>query len=808
MFKNFVKIAIRNLTKNKIYTFINVGGLAISIAVCTLILLYVQSEVSYDSYHPNKENLYRIGLERIYPDHKSLYAITPAAIASQAYQDFPEVESFVRVWKSFGDVAIQFEDKNYLESRFMAADSNFFQVFGIELLQGDPENVFSVQNAVVLSESTATKYFGTEDAMGKTLVGGFGNLIVTGISEDVPENTHFKYDLLANTSLLGFLQQPNYVNFSVYNFVVLQDGYDPEDFNARFDQIVETYAAGQIERAQGISFADYKAAGNGYRYFLQPVQDIHLKSHLESEAEPNGNITYIYIFISISVFVLALAAVNFINLATARSTERAKEVGIRKVLGSFKKQLINQFLVESTIVSLLGTLIGIGLVFLVLPYFNTLAQKQIEFDLLSNAFIIPGFAAFALLIGLVAGIYPAFVLSTFSPAVVLKGKAISGRSGAWIRNGLVVFQFGISITLICCTLIVNDQMQYLQNKELGFDRENTLVVEQGFALQNQQTFKDRVKNLSEVINVASTSAMPGNGNFFGSSFRTPGANESVALNCAVFDDQYVETMGMTVVAGRSFSKEFSDTLSLMVNEAGAKALGIEGDPVGQRIINVNGANNATGDISYQIVGVIRNYNYKSLHTEITPMAIFSNESSNNFTGFFPIKIQSNDLQSTIASIESIWTEVAPNIPFSYNFLDQNLAQLYNAEERSGYLFLVFTAIAIAIACVGLFGLAAYMVGNRVKEIGIRKVLGASAAGVVFLLLKDFNKLVMLSIIIALPITILIMRPWLDGFAYHESIQWQNFLYGGLLALAVAWITVSFQSIKAAVANPIKALRSE
>ena len=807
MLKNFVKIATRNLTRNKFYTIINVGGLAISIAVCTLILLFVQSEISYDDYHPNKENLYRIALERIYPDHVSEYAYIPAGIAPQAYIDFPEVESFVRVFKSFNEVNIQIEDRSYLESRFMAADSNFFEIFGIKLIQGDPEKVFDLQNGVVLTESTAKKYFGDEQAMGKTLKGGFGDLIVTGISQDVPENTHFKYDLLTNIQLLGFIQQPSFISFTVMSYITLQEGYDSDNLTERLDQIVETYAAGQIERNQGISFEDYKAAGNGYNYYLQPIQDIHLKSHLEAEAEPNGNITYIYIFISISVFVLALAAVNFINLATARSTERAKEVGIRKVLGSFKKQLVQQFLVESILVSVLGTLIGIGLVFLALPYFNELAQKQIEFDLLSNVFIIPGFVGFALFIGLVAGVYPAFVLSTFNPAVVLKGKVITGQKGAWIRNGLVVFQFGISITLICCTLIVNDQMQYLQNKELGFDRENTLVVKQAFSLPSIPTFQERIKNIPGVQGVGASSAMPGDGVFFGASFRTGASGEGVALNCAYFDDDYIETMGMTVTQGRGFSKDFKDSLYILINEAAISALGLQGDPIGQRVTQISG-NGAPGTVVYQVVGVLKNYNYKSLHTEITPMAIFSTESANSFTPYLPVKIQSNDLPTTLVSIEAIWSEMSPNVPFTYNFLDENLDQLYAAEQRSGYLFVVFTAIAISIACVGLFGLAAYIVGNRVKEIGIRKVLGASSKGVVFLLLKDFNKLVIISIVLALPVTVLIMNPWLEGFAYYQSIQWQNFLLAGLIALVIAWGTVSYQSIKAAIANPIKALRSE
>jgi len=808
MLRNFVKIAIRNLFKNKLYTIINVGGLAISIGVCTLILLYVQSETSYDRYHPEGDQLYRLALERLYPDHVSEYAITPAYIAKQAYEDFPEVTSFARIWKSFNQVSLQYEDQTFLEPNLMAADSNFFQLFGIELLKGDPNKVFDVQNAVILTESTATKYFGNDDPIGKILKGGFGDLIVTGVSQDVPENTHFHYDLLFNIRTLQFLQNPNYVNFSVYNYMQLLPGTDPEGFKARLDQIVEIYAAGQIERTQGISFADYKAAGNGYRYYLQPVSDIHLTSHLEGEFEPNGNITYIYIFVSISIFVLALAAVNFINLATARSTERAREVGIRKVLGSFKKQLISQFLVESVLISVLGTVLGIGLVYLTMPSFNDLAQKQIAFDLLSNPLFIPGFVAFALLIGIAAGIYPAFVLSSFTPATVLKGKVISGQKGNWIRNGLVVFQFWISIVLICCTLIVKDQMSYLQNKELGFDRENTLVVEQAFALQNNvQTFKDRLLTIPGVQQVGATSAMPGTGLFFGTSFKLAGLDENVALNCAVFDENYISTMGMKVVKGRGFSLDFQDSLSLILNESAVRALNVQGNPLGQKVSNIHAAN-PQNSRDYTIVGVLADYNYKSLHTEITPMAIFSDKSVQAFIASMPIKVQSSDLQATVNSINVLWDELAPNTAFDFDFLDENLAQLYDTEARSGYLFLVFASIAIVIACVGLFGLAAYIVGNRVKEIGVRKVLGASSSSVVFLLLKDFNKLILVAIVVAVPVTILIMRSWLQGFAYYQNIQPMVFVYGGLLALLIAWGTVSYQSIKAAVANPVKALRSD
>ena len=808
MLRNFVKIALRNLLKNRLYTLINVGGLAISIGVCTLILLFVQSETSYDNYHPDKENLYRLALERLYPDHVSEYAITPAFMAKQAYEDFPEVTSYLRIWKPFNPISVQYEDQSFLEPDMMAADSNFFDIFGIELVKGDPDKVFDVANAVVLTEPTAIKYFGQEDPIGKIIKGGAGELIVTGVSKEVPSNTHFHYDLLFNIGSVQFLKNPNYVNFSVYNYLRLSEGTDPVAFKSRMEEIVEIYAAGQIERTQGISFADYKAAGNGYRYYLQPVSDIHLTSQLEGEFEPNGNITYIYIFVSISIFVLALAAVNFVNLATARSTERAREVGIRKVLGSFKKQLISQFLVESVLISILGTVLGIALVYLTMPYFNDLAQKQIEFDLLSNPLFIPGFVAFALFIGAAAGIYPAFVLSSFSPAIVLKGKIITGQRGNWIRNGLVVFQFWISIVLICCTLIVNDQMQYLQNKELGFDRENTLVIEQALSLQgNMKTFKERLKTIPGVQQVGASSAMPGKGLYFGSSFQMAGMDENVALNCVVFDENYIATMGMNVVEGRGFSLDFQDSLSLMLNEKAVAALNIQGNPIGQRITNIHAANPQVNR-EYTIVGVLGDYNYKSLHTEITPMAIFSDQSVQSFISTIPVKVQSENLQATVGAINALWDEMVPTTAFTFDFLDQNLAQLYDTEERSGYLFLVFASIAIVIACVGLFGLAAYIVGNRVKEIGVRKVLGASSASVVFLLLKDFNKLILVAIVVAVPVTILIMKSWLQGFAYYQSIRPEVFVIGGVLALVIAWVTVSYQSIKAAVANPVKSLRSE
>lgn len=811
MFKINAKLALRNLLKNKLYTAINIGGLAVSIAVCGILLLYVNSETNYDDYHPNGDRTYRMVLDRYYPDHISNYAITPFSIAEQAAMDFPEIEDFTRIFPAGFGVNVTYNNETFLENSIIAAEPNFFEFFGIKVLDGNVENLFDVPNSIILSEDMAVKYFGQESPLGKILETGLGDKVVSGIVENTPKNTHFKFDFLLNLDDLPFFQQANFINFSVHNYFRIGEGIEPETINEKLVETVEKYAAGQIEREQRISFEEFKASGNGYHYYLQPISDIHLKSHLEAEFEPNGNITYIYIFLSIAIFIVALAAVNFINLATARSTERAKEVGIRKVLGSEKKQLISQFIIESVLVSLVSMILGVLMVYLTLPLFNNYLDKQIDLTQFLIPLNIGLMVLFSLALGLIAGIYPAFVLSSFKPVVVLKGKLIKSQQGYWIRNGLVVFQFFISIVLMCSTLIVGQQMKYLQNRNLGFNKDNVLIIQRAFAVQDMETYKNELAAIPGVSSVGIASAMPGSGNYFGASFRPQGSNESIALNCAVFGDEYLETMGMQLADGRSFSKDFQDTLALILNESGARALGIQGDPIGKRIINVQGANNPQGDITYEVVGVIKDYNYKSLHTEITPMAIFSTESSFGVNaGSMALKVSPSQASNIVARAEEKFSEMAPNETFIYSYLDEDLNSLYETEKRSGDMFLVFTGIAIWIACIGLFGLATFMIGNRIKEIGVRKVLGASSQLVVWLLLKDFNKLIAISLLIAIPAAVWVMSQWLGSFAYRIEMvdTWVSFVIGGAMALIVAWLTVSYHSIRAAVANPVKNLRTE
>lgn len=811
MFKINAKLALRNLVNHKLYTAINIGGLAISIAVCGLILLYVQSETNYDNYHPESDRLYRLALDRVYPDHVSHYAVTPMGIAKQVAIDHPEIESMVRIFPGFG-VNITIEDETFLEDDFLAVDTAFFSMFGIKLLRGNPANVLKTPNAAILTESAAIKYFGSTDIIGKTFTSGFGELIVNGITEDVPENTHFKFNMLVPMELMtqNFLDDTNFVNFAIHAYFRLREGVSPEQAMEKVNEVVETYAAGQLERDLRISFEDYKASGNGYNYFLQKVTDIHLTSHLEREFEANGNITYVIIFSSVAVFIIILAAINFINLATARSAERAKEVGIRKVLGSGKGSLINQFLIESIMVSSIAMILGIGLVYLLLPAFNDFTGKFIQLHVHEQPLTIITLLAIAIALGFLAGIYPAFVLSSFRPVVVLKGKLIRSKSGGWIRNGLVVFQFFVSVVLICSTLIVGQQMDYLQNRSLGFDKDNVLMVDRIFGVQDIQTFRNVLSNIPGVKTAAATSAMPGQIGYFGMSFRLQGAEDEVVFNCVVFQDGYPETMGMELVTGRTFSRDFEDSLSIVLNESAARVLGILDDPVGKTVTNLQGGNNPIGDANYRVIGVVKDYNYKSLHTEITPLAMFSHESTfGGFLGAMALRVD-NHSRELLSAVETTWNDQAQGQPFIYQYLDDSLFQLYTNEARSGELFFVFTTIAILIACIGLFGLATFIIASRIKEIGVRKVLGASSSKVVMLIIGDFNKLILIALLISVPVVVLVMQNWLSGFAYHISLgsTWISFVIGGVIALFVAWLTVSYHSIRAAIANPVKNLRTE
>ena len=814
MLQNYIKIAFRSLLKSKIYSLINILGLTVGIASCLLILLHVEDDLSYDTFHKDSDRIYKMVLERKYPDHVTNYAITPHTFTDVMVTDFPEVTFTTRIFGGGGNNPIMVryvnensEEKAFEETRFIAADSTFFDMFSIKLLQGDKNTALAGNQSMVITEDMALKYFGDQDPLNKTLTTDFGDFIVMGVCENVPNNSHFEFDFLATLASLPFIaQNENFVSFSTHVYLKLNENVAKESLEAKFPQMVETYAAPQIERNLNTTYAEYIKAGNGYNYSLIPLEDIHLfPVEYQAAFKSGGNINDVYIFISIASLILIIACINFMNLATARSTERAKEVGIRKTLGSPKKLLITQFLTESVILSLLSTVIAIAAVYFALPYFNILADKTLELTILDSV-TTPIIFAFAILVGLLAGSYPAFFLSSFNPAVVLKGKMTTSKNSSWLRNGLVVFQFAISIVLIAGTLTVKDQMDYIKNKDLGFSKDRVLVIERAGVLDTQQeTFMNQLRKVPGVEAVGGSTSLPVN-QYFGIQFRSPGASEIITVNATQIDDNYADVMEFDLVAGRYFSEAFNDSLSIVINEQTVALLGVK-DPIGMKLSNSQQTRDSLLIREFEIVGVVKNFHYMSLKDLISPFVMMSTENAVPNVRFISMRVD-NNMQATIGEVETMWREFAPQEPFKYSFLDQELNEQYQTESNTGKVFGLFATLAIIIACVGLFGLAAYMAGLRTKEIGVRKVMGASVLNVALLLSKDFTKLVLISLVIALPVAWFTMDAWLSGFAYRVELSLLTLALSGMIALLISWVTVSYQSIKAAVVNPVDSLANE
>ncbi|MEM1123837.1 MAG: FtsX-like permease family protein, partial [Bacteroidota bacterium] len=688
---------------------------------------------------------------------------------------------------------------------------NFFQVFDFGLIQGQANEVLKQPNSVVLTESAAKKYFGQQNPIGKTLdiANNDNDLQVTGICRDVPENSHVNFDLVMSASSLGgFLQRPNHIGFNSHTYFLLKEGTSPTVLESKFPALVEKYASGEILRNFGVSYEEYQKSGNGYIYSLQPLKDIYLHSNLEGELKPPGSMNRVYIFSMIALFILFIAVINFMNLATAKSTERAKEVGIRKTLGYSKKEIAGQFLIESITISLLSAVLAFGLLFVLIPLFNDISGKTISLWTIAKPTYIISFLVAAILIGLLAGSYPAFILTGFKPLEVLKGKLFATQKGAFLRNSLVVVQFVISAVLIVATIVVFRQLDFIQNKALGFDQENIINVKGGgfgFDLQKAQTMKEEFRRMDGVAAVGSSNSVPGT-QYFGVSFRAAGDNEKATGRQLVVDENYVECMDMEMVAGRDFSKEFADSNSVVLNETAVKTLGLT-DPVGQQIFSGDFDQNQA-ERAFTVVGVIKDFHYQSLHRKIEPLFLVNPAGNNGLNAFISVRIEAGAFAQTIDQLEQKWKQFWPEQPFRFTFMDNDLNELYAAEQTAKRVFSLFSLLAIFIACMGLLGLAAYVTQRRTKEIGVRKVIGASTLQIIGLLSKDFLKLVLIALVIATPIAWLGMNRWLQDFAFAISMQWWMFALAGVLAIGIAFLTVSFQSIKAATANPIKALRDD
>ena len=802
MFRSFLKIAFRNVIKQTSTSVINVLGLAVGIACSILILLYVSYELSYDKYFQKADRIYRVAVRASIGDTKIHQTYSSAITFLKLLEEFPEIEMGVK-FLNIDQVPVHQGEKILYESNFFAVDSTFFDVFSIPLIHGDPKNVLARPNTMVINRSTALKYFGTTDIIGEVLSVDFQygigtiNFDITGVSEDMPAPSHFHYDLLV--SLTSFPDLINNTGWTANNFIsylVLKEGTSKDGFEEKLPEFTRKYMGGD-------SFDEWVANGNFWEYFLQPLTSIHLNSDLNGEFESNGNKTYIYIFSVLCVIILLIACINFMNLSTAKSSLRAREVGLRKVAGSRRYRLVQQFLSESVVLSFIALVFGLILVESLLPLYRNFVGQPLEIHYFDNFFVIPSLIILGLIVGLISGSYPAFFLSAFKPVIVLKGQSGSSRSGSWLRNILVIIQFSISIFLIIGTLTIYRQMRYFQNKELGFVKEQVLVVKNPGALgNNTESYKDLLNEFSSVTFVSGSNTLPGEG-FSNWGFGAEGVEENFSLNTCVCDYDFLNTLKINLKEGRFFSRDFSDSASAVLNKKAADLLGWE-DPIGKKINNWSQERGI-----FTVIGVVDDYHYESLHQEIRPMALFLIGGYYKRTqSYITVRFNTEDVSETLKFAEDTWNKIAPGKPFEYSFLDQDYEQLYMNEKQTRKLFIVFSLLAIFIACLGLYGLASFVADQRTKEIGIRKVMGAPVSRIVTKLNLNFTIWVLLANLIAWPAAWYFMKQWLQNFAYRIDLSIWSFLEASVITLVIAYAVISLQSVKAALRNPVESLRYE
>jgi len=810
MIKNYFKIAWRNLMKYKFISFINLFGLAVGLTCCLLISTYVLNELSYDRYNKNAENIYRV--TRTFKNAAGVVSLKLSAVAPPfGYYfptEFPEIKQMTRLLNT-GTVPFKYGDKIIAEPNVYFADQNLFNVFTLKVLKGNPQTALKEPFSVMLTENIAKKYFGNEDPMNKVIrANNQFDLKVTGIFKGFPENSFMhpevlvSFNTLKDSAVYGEKNlETNWGNNAFFTFIVLPDYYNPKNLTTRFPAFLDKHMVAQYAPNQPSKMTELG---------LQKLTDIHLYSHTDYEAEPNGDIYKVYIFSAIALFILLIACINYMNLSTARSSLRAKEIGIRKVIGARKKELIYQFLSESVLIAWSAILIAFVLLYYTLPWLNEVSGQELSVGTLMKWQVLLPLFFTPFIIGIISGLYPALYMSSFQPVKTLKGLFKAGGPNISFRKILVIAQFTISIVLIITTIIVFQQLHYMQDTSLGYDKEHIIVLPYYNTVNPQyESFRNDLLQTRGITDIGRSSRIP-TGRLLddnGASTMVSDSMQPIITDIKYVDADYdfIPTYGIHLVAGRNFSRSYSmDTSNFILNESAIKAIGWKSpqDAIGKDF--------KYGNTKGKVVGVMADFHFESLQHAIIPLVLLNpattpaNSSFNNLS----IKLSGNNISGTLSSVEKIWKRYMPDLPFQYTFLDENFNKLYQSEQRQETIFTVFSCIAIFIACLGLFGLSAFEITQRVKEIGVRKVLGANVGSIVTLLTKDFLKLVLIATVIAFPIAWYAMSQWLHGFAYRINIHWWVFLLSAILALAIALITVSFQAIKAAVANPVESLRSE
>lgn len=787
MIINQIKFAIRNITKDLGYSLINILGLTIGIASTLFLLIYVIDELSYDKYHENHENIYRVVSHITESDDSFTWVVAQIPFAPQVKQDYPEVEDAIR-FQGIGKALFEFEDKQFYDEEAYFVDSTVFDVFTYPMINGDPKTALNEPNCIVLTKSFAEKFFGDEDPLGKIITNEDRSLKVTGLIEDVPQNSHFRFSALMSWTTLES-RRSSWGNFGLFTYVKLADGTDPVDFDKKLEDMYPKYMAEIFEQYN--VFIDYG---------LQPIADIHLYPAGEGESEASGDMRFVKIFFLIAIFMLLIAGINYMNLTTARSAKRAREVGIRKVVGAYRSMLVRQFLAESVVLTFISLLISIAICYFLMPNFNTLSGKMLDFSFFTKTSFLLAVLVIILILGVLSGIYPAFFLSRFKPINALKGKQTKGSKHSILRKALVIIQFAISLSMIISTLVVYKQIDYLKNKDMGFEKERTLsiVLDRREMTEKLPVFRNELSSVSGVVSMGTTTTPMGQGS--GKlllAVETSEGMQEKGVNLAGADYEFVPTLGIDIIEGRNFSKDYgTDTLAVLVNETMAKRFGWD-DPLGKKV--QFDENNVA-----RVIGLMKDYHQTGLYNPVETLMLYLRENA----PVIYIKLAEGSSPETIKAIEDAWLKTYPLNPFEYTYLEDNLFEQIKPDEKRGVLFTLFSILVIIIASLGVFGLASYTVEQRTKEISIRKVLGAKESSVITMIFKDYFILIGISVLIAFPLAYYFLNRFLENYEYRTDLSVLTFITAVVILLIITLLTVVYHTIKVARSNPVDSLRIE
>ena len=806
MYKNLLNHSLRALNRQKSYVFLNIIGLSVGIACSLLIALYLFNEISYDKFHAKRDRIYRVILDGKIGEQEIKAAYTCSPLGSALLNEVPEVEAFVRV-NFWGETILRNYEQSFSEDAFMEADSSFFSVFSFPLLKGDERSVLNEPHTLVLSETAASRIFGNEDPIDKMLKVGMDTILyrVTGVFRDMPKNSHIRASIISSFMTNPRADNPMWMSNSFFTYILLKPEADANGVDAKLKEILKKYIGPEVQQFLGISVEEFISKGNRYSMYIQNLSDIHLDPSIDDGQGKTTDPRSLWIFASVAVLIIIIASINFMNLATAQAASRAREVGMKKVSGSSRQMLIAQFLSESVILVFFSLAISLLIVLISLPYFNNLLGSELEFSLTSRWFIIPLLLILTVLIGIFAGSYPAFYLSSFQPVNVLKGKVKDNMKNGRLRSILVILQFSVSILLIVGTLIMFRQINFMIDRDLGFNKEQLMIITRGETVENHvKAFKEEIRKINGVVSIASSTAVPGRNNNNNGYMMKDRQNETFLLQTNWVDPDYFDTYQMKMNTGRGFSLEYgSDDKTVLINLSAVKQFGLT-EPLKGIFLAPDDSANTSG---LPIIGVVEDFNFESLHSRIGPY-IFRYKTEDINWGYFSIRLESSFDQNTIKSIESVWKRFTHNDPMQYFFMDEDFNRMYSQEKQSSNLAMLFAVLAIIIASLGLFGLTSYTVQQRTKEIGIRKTMGASTNEIFILIAREILILVSLSTLIAWPLIYYISDKWLQNFYYRIDFSFWDYAFGFMIALVIAVITISYQTLRTARINPSLSLRYE